>query len=418
MKLEKPQNDNYVATVVEIKKTFPLDNCDFIIGTNIFGFQAIVNKETKDGDIGIMFPAEVRLSNDFCKHNNLYRHGEFNKDKSQKGFIEDNRRVKAVKFRGHRSDCLFMPLSSLNWTKAKIDELKIGDSFDVLNKKEVCKKYIIKRPRSRTEMKLKKAFKRIDKAFLPEHYDSQQYFRIEDDIDGKQEIIVTQKLHGTSIRIGNTVVMRELNILEKFLKKIGFQMKEIEYDYVYGSRKVIKDANNPNHVHYYDEDIWTESGKKIIDSVPMGFILYGELIGWTSNGASIQKDYTYGIEHGTSEIYIYRIAQINGQGLLTDLSWDHVVEFCEKRGLKYVPEIWRGEKKNLKLNKYLDVKLNKKHRHCLDVGGDLVDEGICIRIDTMVPDIYKSKSPIFYQHETKMLDEEALDLEVEGSDEL
>src|SRR5689334_22227169 len=109
MKFQAPANTNYAATVVTIKNIIPLENCDNIVATSLFGFQAITSKDTTVGTTGIVFPAECQLSDEFCKQNNLYRHGEFNVDHGKAGYLEDNRRVRAIKFRGHRSDCLFMP---------------------------------------------------------------------------------------------------------------------------------------------------------------------------------------------------------------------------------------------------------------------------------------------------------------------
>lgn len=115
MKIDKLQNPNYCATVVKIKNIIPLENCDNVVATTIFGFQAIVGKDTKIGDIGIVFPAETQLSDEYCYENNLYRHADKNRNEGEKGYIEDNRRVKAVKFRGNPSSCLFASLESLKF---------------------------------------------------------------------------------------------------------------------------------------------------------------------------------------------------------------------------------------------------------------------------------------------------------------
>lgn len=88
MKIDKPINSNYAATVFAIKNIIPLDNCDNVVATTIFGFQAIVSKNTKIGDIGIAFSAETQLSDEYCYENNLYRHNDKNRDESQKGYIE------------------------------------------------------------------------------------------------------------------------------------------------------------------------------------------------------------------------------------------------------------------------------------------------------------------------------------------
>src|SRR6056297_2086764 len=130
MKLKKPVNENYSATVVKIKNIIPLDNCDNVVHANIMGNLVIASKDTKIGDIGIYFPVETQLSDIYCKMNNLYRHSDLNLDKDKKGYIEDNRRIKAVKFRGHESQGLFMPISSVNPFLAEGDILKEGNEFD------------------------------------------------------------------------------------------------------------------------------------------------------------------------------------------------------------------------------------------------------------------------------------------------
>lgn len=419
MKIDAPENENYAAVVVDIKSINPLEGSDNIIGTPIFGFQAIVGKATQIGDIGIVFPAESQLSEEYARINNLHRHGNLNDDESQKGYIEDNRRVKAMKFRGNRSDCLFMPLESLGYTEVNIDELHVGDTFDHLNNHEICRKYVVK-PKGipRIERNKEKKFVRIDKALFPEHYDSENYWRNQHVIPGDRRVVVTQKIHGTSIRIGNTIVQRKLGLHERIAQKLGVQVKTQEYDYVFGSRKVIKDINNPHQNHFYGEDLWSVEGKKLEGMIPQGFILYGELIGWTPGGAPIQKNYTYKVPEGTCDLYIYRVAHINPQGRLVDLSWDQLKEFCRDMGLRHVPELWVGLHRNLVVEKFIDKRLiNEGYTNALplDDNPELVDEGVCIRADGLAPYILKAKSPIFLAHETKMLDEEALDLEAEGS---
>jgi hypothetical protein len=102
--IKKPINNNYCATVVEIKNIIPIDNCDNVVHTNIFGNSIIVSKDVKIGDIGLFFPLETKLSNDFLKCNNLYRKLELNIDQTKKGYFEENGRIRCVKFRGNKSE--------------------------------------------------------------------------------------------------------------------------------------------------------------------------------------------------------------------------------------------------------------------------------------------------------------------------
>ncbi len=427
MKFAEPKNKNYAAVVVKLANIIPLENCDNVQATTIFGFQAVIGKDHQVGDIGVMFPAETRLSEEYCHENNLFRHGNLNKDESQKGYIEDNRRIKAVKFRGNQSNCLFMPLESLQYAGIDLEDLTEGVCFDSIGDHAICEKYERPVSRSQSQRMVDRSFRRVDKKFLPEHYDNEHYFRNEDKIPGSTMIYVTQKLHGTSIRVGNTLCLNKPGIRTAIAKFFGVKPQEYTFDYVYGSRRVIKDVNNPNQNHFYGEDVWTEAGKKLIGLIPENYLIYGELVGYTNEGAPIQKDYTYGCLPGTNRLYVYRVAIVNAQGVITDLCWDHVREFCAQRGLETVRELWRGRKSEFKPQEYLDKRFSEgNYPVCNDGGatadipvalsGDdktLVDEGVCVRVDTMVPMIYKAKSPAFLEHETKMLDQEVTDIEAE-----
>lgn len=418
MKLQPPENANYAATVVAITRITHLENCDNVVGTPLLGFQAIVGKDTKVGDIGIVLPAECQVSEEYARVNNLHRHANLNADENAKGYLEDTRRVKALKFRGHRSDCLFMPLSSLAFTKADVSQLQPGDTFDVLNNVPICRKYVIKRSamaHTRTHAVRDKVFKRVDEKLLPEHYETGNFFRNRDTLSVSAHVVVTQKLHGTSIRIANTIVRRKLSLRERIAVKLGVKVQQTEFANVYGSRKVIKDVNNPHQVNYYGTDIWSDEGRKLDGIVPENYIVYGELVGWTKNCEPIQKNFTYQIPEGTCELYVYRVAFINAQGRMTDLSWDQLTEFCADLGLRHVPELWRGRLDDLVVEDFLDRKFHAELNLGLPLAkGSPCDEGVCVRADGLTPYILKAKSPAFLRHETKMLDQEVTDLEAEG----
>lgn len=415
MKLDKPQNENYAAVIVKIKSLTPLEGLDNLVGAHFFGYQAIVSKDVKVGDVGVLFTAETQLSKDFTKQNSLYRHAELNKNTDKAGFIEDNRRVRAIKLRGNVSNALFMSLDSLGWTKAKIEKLEEGDTFDVLNGKEICNKFVRKTKKSNgaNAAQVEEKYVRVDKKFMPEHIDSIQYARNKHLIKGDTQIIVTQKLHGTSVRIANTLVNRKLTILEKISQKLGAKIQKTEFDNVYGSRKVIKDINNPNQNHFYDSDVWTDTGRKIDGLLPEGYIVYGEVIGYVGE-SPIQKNYTYNVPVGNSELYVYRVATINSQGIQVDLSWTQVKEFCHNSGLKHVPEFYSGLHKNFKVDKFIDKTYYPTYKNAVPTSADSpVDEGVCIRAEGITPTILKAKSPMFLEHETKMLDQEVDDIEEE-----
>jgi RNA ligase-like protein len=419
MKIETPENKNYVATVVRIKNTYKLDGLDNLVGVKFFGFQALMSKNTEVDTLGVIFTAETQLSEEYTRKNNLYRHQELNEDSEVGGYIEDNRRVKAIRLKGHASNALFMPIKSLSFTGVNVEELNEGDAFDKLNGYEICKKFTRKQKVSRIEKNKAVVFKRVDEKFMPEHYDSENYFKNAHVIKGTKQVIITQKLHGTSIRIGNTIVKRKLTKRDKVAELFGVEVSLIEFAHVYGSRKVIKDINNPNQNHFYGEDLWTEVGKKYDGSIPENFIVYGELIGWAAENAPIQKGYTYRVPNGECELYIYRVAVVTNQGMLVDLSWEQVKEFCRDRGLKHVPELWVGMHKYFKVEDWLDKNYfaeGYKQAVPLDDNSPC-DEGVCVRVDGIAPYILKAKSPMFFEHETKMIDEGAVDTEEDAKEE-
>lgn len=422
MKIETPINKNYAATVVNLPATrFTLQGLDNLMGVSIFGYSVIVGKDSPS-ELGVFFPTETQLSDAFCYNNNLYRHADKNINPDEKGYFEENRRIRAIKFKGNTSNGLFIPLSSLEFAldEFEINSLREGDTFDILNGVEICRKYEVAKKVGRTQTVVDRGFVRADKKFMPEHIDTENFFRNADKIDPSTEVIITQKLHGTSIRIAHTYVNHKPTFIEKIAKFFGAKIVDTEYAYLYGSCKVIKDANNPNQNNYYSEDIWTSEGKKLDGILPKNYIVYAELIGWTPDGKEIQKDYTYGLSQGTSEMYIYRIAIVNEQGLTTDLSWQQVKEFCNNNGLKYVPQLWIGDMEDLTNNDFkfvkslLDIRyFENNYRNTLYLGSnnDIVDEGICIRAEGLTPKLLKAKSPLFLEHETKILDIGEEDLE-------
>ena len=241
VKLKDPENLNYAAQIVRISALNPLENSDNLLGAPLLGMQAVVSNGTEIGTVGVVFVAGTQLSDEYTARNNLFRHAEFNEDKEKAGFIEDNRRVKAIKLRGNRSDALFMPLSSLAYTKVDLSELKVGDAFEELNGFEICKKYEVKRKSYPTHEKNKhKVFTRVDEKAMPLHFDSAQYYRVIETFKPHTEIIVTQKLHGTSARIGRVRTLRRLSLVDKISKVFGAKIDKYEYSTVIGSRRVIK----------------------------------------------------------------------------------------------------------------------------------------------------------------------------------
>lgn len=178
-----------------------------------------------------------------------------------------------------------------------------------------------------------------------------------------------------------------------------------EFDYIFGSRKVIKDPHNPHQDHFYSYDLWSEEGAKYEHLIPKNVVVYGELIGWTKDGVPLQANYTYNVPKGEAHLYVYRVAVVTNDGVLFDLSWNGVKDFCQERGLRHVIELWSGPHSEFVAEEWIDKKFNGEYADALPVSDPKsVDEGVVIRRDGVLPFVLKAKSPIFLGHETALLD--------------
>jgi len=253
----------------------------------------------------------------------------------------------------------------------------------------------------------------VDDKFLPQHIDTLNYWRNRHLIPEDAFVTVTQKLHGTSIRLANTIVRRKLTRLERLAKWFGAKVAETEFDHVFGSRKVIKDPNNPNQDHWYGSDIWTRVGQEYAHLIPQNVVVYAELVGWIDSGKPIQGNYTYRVPQGENRMFVYRVAVVTGDGGLYDLPWEGVKQFCVARGLEYTPELWAGYHSEFIPEFWLDQAYAPHYAGAIALSDDSpCDEGVVVRWDGgTVPVVLKAKSPVFLGHEEKLLEQEVEDIE-------
>lgn len=442
MALKPPINKNYCATVVEVKGINTLPNCDNVVSIGIFGNSVIVSKDTKVGDIGVFFPVETELSKEFLRKNNLYRHSELNEDSSKKGYFEDNGRIKAVKFRGHKSEGFFVPLFFLDHFGPP--DLHVGDEFDFIGSTEICRKYVVTPQRvpglaggKRHNKKSVKISRLVENQFRL-HYETAQLAKNLSRITPDTIISISAKFHGTSWVVGNVLTKRKLSWLEKLAKLLRVKVQESEYDVIFSSRKVIKNGFlNANSNSFYDFDIWKDIRDKIGDMLPQGISVYGEAVGYLPNGKCIQKGYHYGCRPSEYAIYIYRVTYTNPEGKVIELDWPTMRQFCKDYGLNPVheyyygpaggafsewdqwneswalhekdPETWRSLFLDNLKNSY---HFGMKDQMCRFCNSEVPSEGIVIRIDHLKEsEAYKLKNFKFLERETKELDSGEINIE-------
>ncbi len=411
---------NYTAQIITLPHRERVDGLDNLVLVNVQGNKCLVSKDYQPG-LYVFFPCESVLPPDLLGMSNLYRHPELNLDKTKKGFFEDSGRVKAVKFKGVISSGLVMPLDCLAYTKCDIKTFKAGDEFNRINGVDVCKKYIIKRrydgKSNNQERKSRLIESIIDIKMAPEHFDTSHLMKNLHKLNPLSNISVTVKLHGTSMSCGRTLVNRKLSWRDKIAKFFGVKVVDQNYEYYARSRHVIKSvgfSKISNKDHYYKHDLWTEVSRDLFEGkLNDGEIVYGEIIGVDLTGKPLHKGYSYGFDK--PKVYLYRISNINRQGIEIDLPYNQMVKRAEQLGVPVCNELFVGRFHEF-LDKYgavgdtfeemvYDVFYNKLLDKPSIFDPKVIEEGFCIRIDKYpTPTIYKVKSPLFLLHETKVLD--------------
>lgn len=440
MNLKEPKNPNYSATVVALSNFVDLPNCDNVKAALLFGNSVIVGKSSAAGELGLFFPVETALSAGFLGNNNQFRKAEFGNvdpDPAKKGFFEQHGRVKAMKFRGHKSEGFWIPIVSLTYTGIPLASFEPGMVFDELGDHPICCKYVPRGNKATGTVVSRGRQPRLEDQFVPNqfrfHFDTENLRRNIYKILPDQWISISDKWHGTSAVLANVLIQRPLKWYERVLQYFGLGIQDQGYGFAYSSRRVVKAVNGQTKAsnHFYSEDIWGIVAKEAEERIPKCFTLYGEIVGYMPDGGAIQTGYGYGCQVGSHRLLVYRVTFTNPDGQVIELSFPQMSEFCLKYGLETVKELWYG--KASQLFPELDIvnltdwqeafllKLEDKYvrdEMCPYNEGKVPAEGIVLRIDRLSEcESFKLKNFRFLEAESKLLDQGELDVETAQSEE-
>ena len=439
MNFDAPKNPNYAASVVALKDFVDLPNCDNVKHALLFGNAVVIGKEAQAGELGVFFPVETKLSNEFLSNNNLLRKSAqselcSNVNPETSGFFEAHGRVKAVKFRGHKSEGFWIPIASLAFTGVPTSVFQAGDVFDQIGDHEICRKYVIKRNpmgTHRGQARLARLEDSIVDGQFRFHPDTENLRRNIHKIQPSDYISISDKWHGTSVVIAKILVKRQLNCLEK-LASFVVPVQKYVYGLTYSSRKVIKAVNGiakGTAQHFYSSDIWGDVAKEVEDRIPDGFTLYGEIVGFTKEVSPIQSGYHYGCGPGQHRLLIYRTTVTTPSGQAVELPWLQMLEFCHKYGFETVQPLWYGKATEISPLTGQSVDLwqqdllqELEYRYVQDQpcpynNAEVPAEGIVVRVDHLhESEAFKLKNFRFLERETKLLDKGELDLETSQSE--
>lgn len=425
----KEANNNYIAKVVRLKGVRKHENADRLQCVDIDFQTVITGLDAKDGDIYVFFPIECKINLDFLISTGSLRPKEASEgEPEQTGFFERNGRVKATRLRGEKSMGYIVPIQSIKDFFGDFDESDyINEPFDTINGTLVCEKFVIAKKEGTSKSNKSPQLSRLIDGQVHLHKDTDKLEPNVWKISPEHIVSITYKTHGTSWWVSNVKVKKYLTWYERVLRKLGVKIQDTEYDYVYGSRKVVKNKSlgDPKQKdHFYGYDLWEDIKDEVKEHIPKGFTLYGEALGFTKTGVAIQKGYDYGCEPKQMKLEIYRITQTNEDGFVTELSHGEVAEFCTKTGLTQSKTLHYGKAYWLlpevdahavdwteKLIAKLRADYTEKDCHmCVN---DVPEEGIVLRVDDLFNFVaFKLKSFRFLEWESKELDKgEVADIE-------
>ena len=368
----------YKAYVTTLKNVHKHPNADRLQLGECFGNTVCVSLDYTEGQIGVYFPTDGQLSIEFADANNLVRKKDENGNNIGGYMDPDKRNVKAIKLRGEKSDGLFLPLHCLE-PFGDITQLRVGDTIDIFNGHEICKKYIprsnIRRGHYSEGNKTRKHKTPVAPLFV-EHVDTEQLAYNLGAFKAGDEIEITLKMHGTSQRTAYLPTLQgyKRTFWEKLTRKEGTPI----YDWgeVSGTRRVVLEDFEGG---FYGSNTFREQHSKFFEGkLWKGETVYYEVVGFTDTGTPIMAEcsnkklndpdfvkqygdttvFSYGCEPavltfddtdgrdqkvvGQSDIYVYRMTMTNEDGDVVEYTPDFMRYRCEQMGVKTVPVLWKG----------------------------------------------------------------------------
>ena len=404
--------------VVRVENLRPHSNADRLQIATFFGNDTCVGLDVVQGEIGIYFPSDLQLSVEFCDENHMCRKRADGTDDT--GYLDrDKRNIRPIKLRGEKSDGIFVPLSAIVYTGVNLDELNIGDKVEMLNGHEICCKYI---PRGRTTS-TNRAGNRTRKKREPiaplfaEHADTEQLNYNLNAFKPDDQIEITLKMHGTSMRTGYLPVLKgyKRTFLDKIFHREGKPI--YEYDYVSGTRRTV--LENFEGGFYGSNAFRKQHHDKFVGKLHKNEEIYYEVVGFTHTGAPIMAEgnneklgkdfvkqygktttFSYGcdcaeqawkenrgqdVDKPESDVYVYRMTMTNEDGDVVEYSPDFMRYRCEQMGIKTVPLLDKftvpgGDQDLLLRGDWVKNKAEHYYDGADPIGKTHIREGVVVRI--------------------------------------
>lgn len=315
---------SHPVKIVIIDKVDTHDNADRLEIARVAGWQSIIGKgQFQAGDWAVYVPIDSLLSEPL----ESYLFPTDSKIRLEKS------RVRSIKIRGALSQGLLVSMTpELLYLFPQLAKKHMGDDVaDVLGiiKYEPPEQHLPKHMRATPKRKINPWFSKFTDIENFKHYP--------DLFQEGEEVWVSEKLHGSSVRFG--LLPTAVNSWwRRFMKKLHLLPR---YEYVYGSRNVQLQERHSGGFYEKRGLIKLKNGANIYEAVGKNYgfknilkpgeILYGEII-----GHNIQKGYDYGLKNDWA-FYAYDVKK---DGVYLDP--EDFILWCGLRGVHHVPTIYSG----------------------------------------------------------------------------
>lgn len=347
-----------IVEVCRVDKIENLTNADKMQMATIKGWQCLISKDRHyEGELVIFVPPDAMIPDNLVEALKL-------------GYLKGTNRVRTVKLRGYISQGLVLKFTdfvdadlinacqprptmveihhklsggigfpfelregddvaeALGITKYEPAPVHVGvkkDTFFVLWNKFITKEITLRRFLAKTFALVRDYFKPKKKVNpnFDMYTDLDNIKHYPDVFEDGEEVVITEKIHGTNFRAGT------LTLNETVIGRIKQYFTKATHEFCYGSHRVQKSAFSGKG--FYGEDVYGQIAKRynLKDVIPADYIIYGEIY-----GQKIQE-LTYGLE-GIDVVFF----DLKYKGEY--LSWKEFYNFCAERNLPVVPTLWGG----------------------------------------------------------------------------
>jgi len=185
---------NNAAIVCPIQNVRSHSNADRVQLGTACGYQVVIGLDVKEGDLGIYFPTDTCLGNDFARHNEALL-----------AYFGKNRRVRTQKFRGEKSEGFWASYDHFAKCFDPVTHAEavfnVGDEITTTCGVEICTKYVNPETLRRRNIasKVAKKFRSGSLPTFQKHVETEHLRKEWGRIPRDRQWIWTTKQHGTCL---------------------------------------------------------------------------------------------------------------------------------------------------------------------------------------------------------------------------